>query len=79
MFQGLNISRAVQYNASAAELARAVNDMGNWADVVLVERRDPGAWNGYQGDMFEWHLTFSPRDGDVPELQVTILTYSVHA
>lgn len=50
--------------------------MGNWADVVLVERRDPGTWNGYQGDMFEWRLTFSPRDGDVPELQVTIMPYS---
>lgn len=58
------------YNASATDVAQAVNDFSDWAGVILVERRELSEWIDNQGDMFEWRLTFSPDEGDVAELRV---------
>lgn len=58
------------FNASATDLAEAVNGMGGWKGVVLAERRELSTWRDNQGDRFEWRLTFSPAEGDVAEMRV---------
>lgn len=62
---GINASTPLAYNASASQVAEAVNGMTDWAGLVLVDRRELS-----EEDMFEWHLTFSPTDGNVEQLRV---------
>lgn len=76
LVSGSNVSTPLAFNASAAEVAEAVNDMKDWEGLVLVDRQE--LWlsepsdsdDGHEGDMFEWRLTFSSVEGDVDELRV---------
>lgn len=76
LVSGSDASTPLAFNASAAEVAEAVNSMTDWEGLVIVERQeiessepnDSGDASG--GDMFEWRLTFSPAEGDVQELRV---------
>lgn len=56
------------YNASASDVAEAVNGIDSWEGLVLAEREE---LSGSEGDMFEWRLTFSPAEGNAPELRVS--------
>lgn len=73
---GSDASTPLAFDASAAEVAEAVNSMKEWAGLVLVERQELGynessdSGDVTEGDMFEWRLTFSPAEGDVQELRV---------
>lgn len=67
---GANATVPLAYNASAADVAQAINDFSDWIGVILAERRELSEWIDNQGDMFEWRLTFSPYEGDVAELRV---------
>lgn len=67
---GINASVPLAYNASASEVAEAVNGMEDWVGLVLADRRELG-----EEDMFEWHLTFSPADGNVEQLRVRDCVY----
>lgn len=62
---GTNASAPIAYNASASELAEAVNGMTDWGGLVLADRREL-----LEEDMFEWYLTFSPMNGNVEQLRV---------
>ena len=69
---GENVSIPVAYNASASGVAGAINSMKEWAGLVLVERQDltDQSYSQKSTDVFEWRLTFSPAEGNVPELRV---------
>lgn len=73
---GVNASIPLSYNASALEVAEAVNGMASWVGLVLADRRELSERSDNEGDMFEWRLTFSPAQGDVPELRVRELPTS---
>lgn len=76
LISGSDTSAPLIFDASAAEVAEAVNIMKEWQGLVLVEQQelvsnesnDSGEAN--VGDMFEWRVTFSPAEGDVEELRV---------
>lgn len=76
LVSGSDASTPLAFDASAAEVAEAINGMKDWEGLVLVERQelvsdessDSGDMN--EGDMFEWRLTFPPAEGDVQELRV---------
>lgn len=76
LVSGSNASVPLAFNASAAEVAEAVNGMKDWEGVVLVDRQEvvlsesSDSDDKHEGDMFEWRLTFSPIEGDVKELRV---------
>lgn len=76
LVSGSDASTPLAFNASAAEVAEAVNSMSEWAGLVLVGRQELGynessdSGDVDEGDMFEWRLTFSPAEGDVQELRV---------
>lgn len=73
---GSNASIPLAANASAAEVAEAVNSLKAWEGLVLVDRKEVVLEDTSReqekplGDLFEWRLTFSPTDGDVEELRV---------
>lgn len=62
---GINASTPLAYNASALQVAEAVNGMAGWVGHVLVDRRELS-----EEDMFEWYLTFSSADENVEQLRV---------
>ncbi len=64
---GSDTSSPLAFNASAAEVADAVNTMRSWEGLMLVDRQE--LLSGV-GDLFEWRLTFPPAEGDVEELRV---------
>lgn len=76
LISGSDTSAPLAFNASAAEVAEAVNSMKDWEGLVLVERQElvssesSGSGDASEGDMFEWRLTFPPAEGDVQELRV---------
>lgn len=72
LVSGSNVSTPLAFNASAMEVAEAINGMKYWGGLVLVDRQDLLAsdTNTNERDMFEWRLMFSPTEGDVEELRV---------
>lgn len=76
LVSGSDTSAPLAFNASAAEVADAVNTMRSWEGLVLVDRQELLSGEGsdsvdaYEGDLFEWRLTFPPAEGDVEELRV---------
>lgn len=77
LISGSNASTPLAANASAGDVAEAVNSMVDWKGLVLVDRQEllAGETSGGEdddlGDLFEWRLTFSPADGDVEGLRVS--------
>lgn len=69
---GVTPSAPLAYNASASEVAEAINAMKTWEGLILVERQEITEQdnNNPANDMFEWRLTFSPAEGNVPEMRV---------
>lgn len=67
---GATTSVPLAYNASALDVAEAVNGMQKWAGLVLADRQGIGEQTDTEGDMFEWRLTFPPAEGNVEEVRV---------
>lgn len=70
LVSGVKASIPLAYDASASDVADAVNSMENWQGLVLVDRVELSEQGNSEGDMFEWRLTFSPSEGNLPELRV---------
>ena len=76
LVSGSDTSTPLAFNASAVEVAEAVNAIRSWEGLVLVDRQEllssggNDSGDGYEGDLFEWRLTFPPAEGDVEELRV---------
>lgn len=78
LIHGVNASVPLAHNASAADVAEAINNINDWVGVILVEREELSEYTDNQGDMFEWRMTFPPEEGDVPQLRVSVLPYFFH-
>lgn len=72
LVSGVTASAPLAYNASASEVAEAINTMKTWEGLILVERQEVTDQDNKNpaNDMFEWRLTFSPAEGNVPEIGV---------
>lgn len=60
----------LRFNASAAEVAEAVNAMNSWDGLVLVDRHRLNDHDENAEDMFQWDLTFPAAMGNIPQLRV---------